>query len=69
MGKVKDNKAAPPVYHFIIALLGNATRTYADCQALVETTCTENGAVQILSVKTVELQKHLEQGHLLFSRF
>lgn len=67
MGRIQELNSQWPVYYFLVVLPSSATRTFADCQALVETACSDSGTVQLVTIKRNEFQKSLEEGHLLYS--
>jgi HEPN domain-containing protein len=67
MVRIQELNGQSPVYYFLLVLSNTATRTYGDCQALVETACSDSGTVQLITIKRNEFQKALEEGHLLYS--
>jgi HEPN domain-containing protein len=67
MGMIQELNSQLPIYYFLVVIPNTSTRTYGDCQALVETVCSENGTVQLVTIKRNEFHKALEEGHLLYS--
>ena len=67
MGSLYELNNPTCLYFFLLVLPNTATRTYAECHTLAEKTCNEWGVVQLTTVKHYELQKYLQEGHLLYS--
>jgi HEPN domain-containing protein len=67
MGSLQELHNPTPLYFFLLVLPNTTTRTYAECQMLAENACAEWGTVQLIMIKQNELQKHLQEEHLLYA--
>ena len=67
MGTLQETNAPLPVYYFLVVLPNTCTRTYAACQEIAENACWEQGVVQLITLKMNEMQRHLKEGHLLYT--
>ena len=67
IGKIQEVNYPAPMYFFLVILSNTENRTYAFCQELAESACSEQGIVQLMTIKLNELQRYLKDGHQLYT--